>query len=147
MDKKIIKVIYDDETEISVQDLKTLEQIKKDYTYDKEWKFIRHYNRQFQTIEKDVLWSLEDDFVKEYAKDYLALKNEDDNDCDCEDKTILDYEDNELVSELARRNLFGYDRINIISIDLFTRFSRIMTIVSSQELESVITELENKHNL
>ena len=147
MDKRIIKVIYDDETEISVQDLKTLEQIKKDYTYDKEWKFIRHYNRQFQTIEKDVLWNLEDDFVKEYAKDHLALKNEDDNDCDCEDKTIFDFEDNDLVSELVRRNFFGYDSLNIVSIDLFTRFSRIMTVVSSQELESVITELENKHNL
>jgi len=42
MDKKIVKAIYNDGTEISAKDLKTLEQIKKDYNYDRDWKYRRY---------------------------------------------------------------------------------------------------------
>jgi hypothetical protein len=147
MDKKIVKAIYNDGTEISVKDLKTLEQIKKDYNYDRDWKYVRHYERQFYTIEKDVLWTLEDDLVTDYAKDHLDLKDEDDNDCDCDDKDVQDFEDNELITELSRRKLLGYDSLNIISIDLFTRFSRVITVADNQELETIISELEKKYNL
>jgi hypothetical protein len=147
MDKKIVKAIYNDGTEISVKDLKTLEQIKKDYNYDRDWKCVRHYERQFYTIEKDVLWTLEDDLVTNYAKDHLELKDESENDCDCEDKDVQDFEDEELMAELVGRNILGYINVNIISIDLFTRFSRIITIADNQELETIISELEKKHNL
>ena len=147
MDKKIVKVIYNDGTDISVKDLKTIEQIKKDYNYDRDWKYVRHYERQFYTIEKDVLWTLEDDLVTDYAKDHLDLKDEDDNDCDCDEKDVSDFEDVELMAELSSRNLFGYTNINIISIDLFTRFSRVITVADNQELETIISELEKKHNL
>ena len=147
MDKKIVKVIYNDGTDISVKDLKTIEQIKKDYNYDRDWKYLRHYERQFYTIEKDVLWTLEDDLVTDYAKDHLDLKDEDDNDCDCDEKDVSDFEDVELMAELSSRNLFGYTNINIISIDLFTRFSRVITVADNQELETIISELEKKYNL
>ena len=147
MDKKIVKVIYNDGTDISVKDLKTIEQIKKDYNYDRDWKYVRHYERQFYTIEKDVLWTLEDDTVTDYAKDHLDLKDEDDNDCDCDDKDVQDFEDNELITELSRRKLLGYDSLNIISIDLSTRFSRVITVANNQELETIILELEKKYNL
>ena len=147
MDKKIVKAIYNDGTEIYAKDLKTLEQIKKDYIYDKEWKYVRHYERQFYAIEKDVLWTLEDDTVTDYAKDHLNLKDEDDNDCDCDEKDVSDFEDVELMAELSRRNLLGYANVNIISIDLFTRFSRVITVADNQELETIISELEKKYNL
>lgn len=147
MDKKIVKAIYNDGTEISVKDLKTLEQIKKDYNYDRDWKYVRHYERQFYTIERDVLWGLDEDLVKEYAKDHLDLKDEDENDCDCDDKDVSDFEDEELMAELVRRNILGYINVNIISIDLFTRFSRVITIADNQELETIISELEKKYNL
>jgi hypothetical protein len=147
MDKKIVKAIYNDGTEISVKDLKTLEQIKKDYNYDRDWKYVRHYERQFYTIEKDVLWTLEDDLVTDYTKDHLDLKDESENDCDCDDKDVQDFEDEELMAELVRRNILGYINVNIISIDLFTRFSRIITIADNQELETIILELEKKYNL
>ena len=147
MDKKIVKVIYNDGTDISVKDLKTIEQIKKDYNYDRDWKYVSHYERQFYTIEKDVLWTLEDDLVTDYAKDHLDLKDEDENDCDCDDKDIQDFEDDEIMAELIRRNLLGYVNVNIISIDLFTRFSRVITVADNQELETIISELEKKYNL
>jgi len=147
MDKKIVKVIYNDGTDISVKDLKTLEQIKKEYDYDRDWKYIRHYERQFYAIEKDVLWTLENDLVTDYAKDNLDLKDEDENDCDCEEKDVSDFEDDELMAELSRRNLLGYANVNIISIDLFTRFSRVITVADSQELETIISELEKKYRL
>jgi hypothetical protein len=37
--------------------------------------------------------------------------------------------------------------VNIISIDLFTRFSRVITKAENQELETIISELEKKYNL
>ena len=147
MSKKIVKAIYDDGTEISVKDLKTLEQIKKDYVYDKEHKYICHYERQFQGFERDILKELNDETVKEYAKDHLDLKDEDENDCDCKDKDISDFEDEELMAELLGRNLLGYANADIISIDLFTRFSRVITKANNQELETIISELETKYKL
>jgi hypothetical protein len=147
MDKKIIKVIYDDGTDDSVKNLKTIEDIKKDFDYDSDWKINRHYERQFKEFERSVLWNIEEEIVKDYAKDHLDLKDEDENECDCDDKDVSDYEDDELMSELSRRNLLGYANVNIISIDLFTRFSRVITVASNQELETIILELEKKHNL
>jgi hypothetical protein len=147
MGKKIIKVIYSDETEDSVKDLKNIEDIKKDFDYDKDWKTHRHYERQFQEIERSVLWNLDDDTVREYAKDYLDLKDEDENDCDCEETDISDFEDAELMAEMSSRNLLGFTNVSIVSIDLFTRFSRIITFGNNAELETIISDLEKKYNL
>jgi hypothetical protein len=145
--KKIIKVIYNDQTEDCVKDLKSLEDIKKDFEYDKDWKTYRHYERQFQELERAVLWELDDDTVREYAKDHLDLKDEDENDCDCDKTDISDFDDTELMAELSSRNLFGYKNVNIINIDLLTRFFKILTFGNNAELESVITDLEKKYNL
>jgi hypothetical protein len=147
MAKKIVKVIYTDETEDSVKDLKTIQDIKKDFDYDKDWKTYRHYERQFQDVEKSVLWNIDDDVVREYAKDYLDLKDEDENDCDCDETDISDFEDAELMAEMSSRNLLGFTNVSIVSIDLFTRFSRIITFGNNAELESIITDLEKKYNL
>jgi hypothetical protein len=147
MDKKIVKVIYTNGEEKSVESWRTPEELKKDFCYDDEWKANRHYRRQFMVFERDVLWGLDEDLVKKYAKDNLDLKDEDENDCDCHDKDVSDFEDDELMAELSRRNLLGYANVNIISIDLFTRFSRVITVADNQELETIISELEKKHNL
>lgn len=147
MSKNIVKIVYDDETEVSVKDFKTLEQIKKDYVYDEEWRYVRHYERQFTEIVNSILEGLDDDLVKKYAKDNLDLKDENENDCDCEDKGVSDFEDNELMAELSSRNLFGYTNINIISIDQFTRLSRLITVADNRELEMIISDLEKKYNL
>ena len=151
MDKKIVKVVYDN-GEIKLiekKNLKSREQIKDALIIGEkqDWRVERAYERQFKELERDVLWGLDEDLVKEYAKDHLDLKDEDENDCDCHDKDVSDFEDDELMAELSRRNLLGYANVNIISIDLFTRFSRVITVADNQELETIISELEKKHNL
>ena len=93
------------------------------------------------------MWNLYDDNVKDYAKDHLDLKDEDDNDCDCDDKDVSDFEDDEIMSELQRRKLFGYTNVNIITVDLFTRFSRIITVADNKDLETIILDLEKKYSL
>lgn len=147
MDKKIIKVVFDDQTELTVGEHKTIEQIKAEYTYDKDWKVNRHYQRQFQTIERDILWNLDDDTVKDYAKDHLDLVEQDDCDCDCKEKDISDFEDNEIMAELSSRKILGQTNTNIITIDLFTRFSKVLNFADTQELDKIITELELKYKL
>jgi hypothetical protein len=145
MDKKIVKVIYTNGDEEEVKDWKTPEELKSEFNYDVDWKANRHYERQFYKIEKDILRSLNDDEVKEYAIDHLDLQEEDD--CDCDEKDILDFEDNEIMVELSRRKLLGYANLNIISLDLFSRFSKVITVANNQELETIILNLEKKYNL
>ncbi len=147
MSKKIKKVIYSDGEEKEVESCKTPAELKIEFNYDMDWKANRHFERQFYKIERDILWSLEDETVKDYAKVHLDLKDEDENDCDCEDKSLSDFEDNELMAELSNRNLFGYTNVNIISIDQFTRLSRLITVADNRELEIIISDLEKKYNL
>ena len=151
MEKKIVKVVYDngEEKSIDSEKIKSKEQIKDALSIGEkqDWRVNRAYNRQFKDLERDVLWQLDDETVKDYAKDHLDLKDEDENDCDCQDKDVSDFEDDELMAELSRRNLLGYANVNIISIDLFTRFSRVITKADNQELEKIISELEKKYNL
>lgn len=151
MDKKIVKVVYDNGEEILIESekIKSREQIQEALPIGEKqyWRVNRAYERQFKELERDILWNLEDDFVREYAKDHLDLKDEDENDCDCKDNDISDYDDSELMAELSSRNLFGFTNVSIVSIDLFTRFSRIITFADNQELEPIISELEKKYNL
>jgi hypothetical protein len=153
MDKKIVKVVYDngEEKSIEIEKIKSREQIKDDLPIGEkqDWRVSRVYDVQFKELEKAVLSELGEDMVKNYAKDHLDLKDEDEDesDCDCEDKDVSDFEDKELMAELSRRNLLGYANINIISIDLFTRFSRVITTVNNQDLETIISDLETKYNL
>ena len=149
MDKNIVKVVYDNGEEKVIGEYKSKKQILKNLPIGEkqDWRVNRHYGKQFKEIEREVLWGLDDDMVKDYAKDHLDLKDEDENDCDCDDKDIQDFEDDEIMAELIRRNLLGYVNVNIISIDLFTRFSRVITVADNQELETIISELEKKYNL
>jgi len=147
MDNKIVKVIYTDGEEKELKDWKTPQELKSEFGYSIDWEANRHYKRQFLKFEEDVLLSLDDDSVRSYAKYNLDLKDEGENDCDCKDKDVSDFEDEELTAELIRRNMLGYVNVNIISIDLFTRFSRIITVADNQELEAIISELEKKYNI
>lgn len=149
MDKRIIKVIYDSGEEKVFGDYKSKEQIKDSFPIGEkeDWRVNRTYNRQFRDFEKQILWELDDDMVTDYAKDHLDLKDEDENDCDCVETDISDFEDDELFSELAKRNHLGYGNMNIITTNLFERLSRIIGVADNLELEKIISELEKKHNL
>jgi hypothetical protein len=151
MDKKIVKVVYDN-GEIKLvekEKIKSKEQIKDALPIGEkqDWRVNRVYDRQFKELEKAVLWELDEDLVKEYAKDHLDLKDKDENDCDCKKKDISDFEDDELFSELAKRNHLGYGNMNIINTNIFERLSRIIGVADNLELENIISELEKKHNL
>jgi hypothetical protein len=152
MDKKIVKVVYDNKEEKSIESekIKSREQIKNALPIGEkqDWRVNRVYDRQFKELERAVLWELDDEMVKEYAKDHLYLKEEDENDCDCDDKKdISDFEDDELLAEIAIRNNLGYANLNIVTIDLFDRFTRLIGVADNLELENIIIELEKKHNL
>ncbi len=149
MVKNILKVVYDNGEVKVVGDYKSKEQIKeaKPIGEKEDWRVNRTYKRQFKELEEAVLWELDDDMVTEYAKDHLDLKDEDENDCDCDETDISDFEDAELMAEMSSRNLLGFTNVSIVSIDLFTRFSRVITIGNNAELESIISDLEKKYNL
>lgn len=152
MHNRITKVVYDN-GEIKLvekEKIKSKKQIKDALPIGEkqDWRVNRVYDRQFKEIERDVLWGLDEDMVKEYAKDHLYLKEEDENDCDCNDeKDISDFEDDELLAEIAIRNNLGYANVNIVTIDLFDRFTRLVGVADNLELENIIIELEKKHNL
>lgn len=151
MDKRIVKVIYDNGEEKVFDKYKSKEHILHDLPIGEkeDWRVNRIYNRQFKDFEREILWALDDDMVTDYAKDHLSLKDEDENDCDCDCKEtdISDFEDDEILSEIANRNYLGYANMNIITINLFERLSRIIGVADNLELENIISELEKKHNL
>jgi hypothetical protein len=152
MHNRITKVVYDN-GEIKLvekEKIKSKKQIKEALPIGEkqDWRVNRVYDRQFKELERGVLWGLDEDMVKEYAKDHLYLKEEDENDCDCNDeKDISDFEDDELLAEIAIRNNLGYANVNIVTIDLFDRFTRLVGVADNLELENIIIELEKKHNL
>ena len=152
MHKRITKVVYDNGEEncIEANNIKSKEEILQYLPIGKkqDWRVDRVYDKQFKKLERDVLWALDDEMVKDYAKTHLDLKEEDENDCNCDDeKDISDFEDDELLAEIAIRNNLGYANVNIVTIDLFDRFTRLVGVADNLELENIIIELEKKHNL
>jgi len=152
MHKRITKVVYDNGEEncIEANNIKSKEEILQSLPIGEkqDWRVDRVYDKQFKKLERDVLWALDDEMVKDYAKKHLDLKEEDENDCNCDDeKDISDFEDNELLAEIAIRNNLGYANVNIVTIDLFDRFTRLVGVADNLELENIIIELEKKHNL
>lgn len=150
MDKKIVKVIYNDNSEDSVGDILTSEQIKEKYDYKSDYKsdylLSKHYTRQFNRFEIRILSSLNNSVIKEYAIDEFDLVEDDEKDCKCKD--ICDYEDFELIAELSRRNNIGYGKTDIISVGLLERFTLVLGKADNNtEIENVISNLETKYNL
>lgn len=151
MSKNIVKVIYDngEENSFDVEQIKGKEEIRNSLPIDQnqDWRVNKAYKKQFKKFEKSILKGLDEETVKDYSKDYLDLKDEDENDCDCEDLNISDLDDEELLVELSSRKLLGFKNLNIINVDLFTRFSKIITVANPLDLENIIVELEKKYNL
>ena len=145
MDRKIVKIIFTDGEEESVKSWRTPEELKKDFNYLTKQEANRHYDRQFKVLEDAILQNIDNDVIKRYAKDYLDLVE--DEECDCDETDIMDFEDNQLMNEVSRRKLLGFADVNIVTIDLFERFSRVLGVANVQELEATVSELERKHSL
>lgn len=144
MCKNIVKVIFDDNTELTIGEIKTKEQIKQSNNYyDTDWKIERAYNRQFNQIERDILKELDDDNVIDYAIEYLDLIEE--NDCDCtEEKYISDFDDSEILSEAINRKIIPV-KTDIITMSLLDRMLKVLDVADREELNQILEKLEQKH--
>lgn len=137
---KIVKVIFDDGTEITPnREIKPIRQAEEG---ESKWKVLREYERQFLSFEDKILESLDQDNLEDYATSNFELTKED----DIEEKDISDFGDEEIMEEVRDRKLLGGDN-SIISEQFITRFSKIIEKENQILLDSLLTEFENKLNL
>lgn len=137
---KIVKVIFDDGTEITPnREIKPIRQAEEG---ESKWKVLREYERQFLSFEDKILESLDQDNLEDYATSNFELTKED----DIEEKDISDFSDEEIMEEVRDRKLLGGDN-SIISEQFITRFSKIIEKENQILLDSLLTEFENKLNL
>ena len=98
MSKNIVKVIFDDKSELSVDKFISLDDMKLKYKDEPEWIVKRNYEKQFRNVERDLLHEMNESIIEDFAKDKLEFIHEDD--CDCQDeKDICDFNDSEILSE------------------------------------------------
>lgn len=141
-DKRIVKVIYTDDSIDEVVNVNPFE-IREG---EKNWEAFRRYEAQFRDLEKSVLSSIDNDIVEDYAKDYLDLIDPDDCDCDCDDADVSDFEDSELIDEIASR-YFGGKGLDIIANSIFERFIKVLAVAEKSELDEMIKNQEIKHKI
>ena len=137
--KKIVKVIFDDDSELEVENLKPL--VKSE---DKSIQYINsiEYMKQFKKFEYEVLKSLDSIVVERYASNFLDMICLDLIE-DPEEKDINDFTDQEVFEEAKSRRLFG-ENTSIISESFFERFGKIMIKENQLKLDALLTELETK---
>lgn len=141
-EKRIVKVIYTDDTFDEVVNPKPFE-IREG---ENRWESYRRYEAQFRDLEKSVLRSIDNDIVEDYAKDYLDLIDQDDCECDCDEEDISDYTDNQLIDEISRR-YFGNKGFDIITNSLFDRFIKVLAVADKLELDEIIKNQEVKYKI
>ena len=140
--RKITKIIYDDGSELSQEEIKPMEEIKENDNGAERYHKRRKYNNQFRKFQIAILDDIDSDIVEQYALDNFDLINED----EVEDKNIDDFGDAELVEELKSRKLLG-GKTSIISENFLNRFSKIMQIENQSLLDNVLSEFETKLNI
>jgi len=133
----IVEVIFDDGEVISIGEIKPF---KSSDNPAENRQNQRIYMRQFSKFQKEVLEHFDNDILTEYAKDWLDLIEE--GECDCEEKTIEDFDSEELMSELKSRNLMPAQ--TIVNELFLQRFAKISSISNPLEIDSILTELETK---
>lgn len=138
---RIVKVTYQDGTEKELSNIIPLviSEDKKE-----QWKNNRAYNLQFRDFEKQILKGLEQDTIETYAVNNFDLVDPDE--VDNEEKSISDFDDNEIMEEVRDRRLLGGDN-SIVSEQFIARFSRIMEKENQILLDNVLTDFENKLNI
>jgi hypothetical protein len=141
-DKRIVKVIYTDDTFEEVANPKPF----KTEEGEERWKAFRRYEAQFRDIEKSVLHSIDSDIVEDYAKDHFDLIDPDDCECDCYDADISDFEDSDLFNEISRR-FFGKNGLDIIANSIFDRFIKVLSVADKSELDEILKNQEIKNKI
>ncbi len=139
--KNIAKIIFDDESELTVGKIQPLGDIDKDDVYS-IYKLRRKYNSQFKEFHKNILEHIDSDLIEDYAEWNLNMVAEG----DLEEKDIDDFSDVEILEEAKSRRLFG-ENTSIISERFFDRFGKIMIKENAIKLDSLLTELEKNLNI
>jgi hypothetical protein len=143
MNPKIIKAILDNGDILELGNVNPI--TSEDY---RDWKKRRVWEKQFEEFEEKILENLLEDNIEKYAKNHLNLIDEDDcddcDDCDCDD--LSDATNFELISEIHRR-MSNQKTIDIVSSDLFLRFSNLLSKADFYEIDSLITQLESKNKI
>lgn len=143
--KKIIKVVFEDGTEMTQGEFQPFTVVEGDDSKE-IWKKQRAYLHQFRKFEEEILEHLTDDVVEEYARDTFDLIEEDE--CDCpKGKRLEDCDDDELISEVDSRRIYGYFHKSIVSEDFLVRFSKITEKENHIIIDELLTGLERKLNL
>ena len=141
MTPRITKVILDNGDVLELGSVNPI--TPEDY---KDWRLRYNYEKQFEEFEKQILENLDEDTIKDYAKDWLDLIDEDDcdckdNDCDCDD--ISEVSDLELIKEVYSR-ITKQRTADIISADLFFRFTKVLQFADKFEIDRILLEQEQK---
>ena len=137
-EKRIVKVIYTDDTFDEVVNPKPFE-IREG---EKHWEAFRRYERQFRDLEKSVLSSIDNDIVEDYAKDYFDLIDPDDCECDCDHNDTIEDIDDDIVIREAFCRMVGNDFNDIISQDLMKRFVQVLYASDKPKIEEYIKQKE-----
>ena len=143
MSKNIVKVIFDDKSELSVDTFMSLDDMKLKYKDKPDWIAKHNYESQFRNLERDLLHEMNDSIIEDYAKDQLYLIDEDD--CDCADeKDICDFEDSEILSEAMHRKIISI-KTDIVNMSFFYRTMKVLDVVDHSELNLFLCEMEKKY--
>ena len=102
------------------------------------------YQRQYRDFEESILNLIDENILENYAENYTELMREDDFECDCENKELYDFEDDEIEMEFFDRNSIGIQtyNISIIQADFIKRIFRIMAKKTNLEMEVLLTKIE-----
>ncbi|WGK93828.1 MULTISPECIES: hypothetical protein [Flavobacterium] len=135
--KKIKKVIFDDNTELEVDDLKPRSEFESD----------AKYMRQFEDIEETLLDYISDFRIEHYAEWFLNMVNEDDCECDCDHSDTIDDINDDIVVREAIVRITGAKSLDIISESLIKRFIKIVFIGNKEKIEKYISQKEKELKL
>ena len=138
--KKIISITFEDGSYFSIENFKTRQQlIDENPERNNYWE----YYKQFREIEDEMLDSIEEERIVNYAEIFLNMVKED----GIEQKEIEDFTDIEIIDEAIFRNIFLCERRNIITQDLHDRFTNVLNVAESIEIDDMISYFEAKYKI
>lgn len=143
MKKYITEVVYSDNSKTVLPEIVPFVKKNEDETYIDFYRRQIKHESQFKEFQNEILENLIPDFIKKYAIRNLDLIDEDDSDDDIE-KTISDFNDDELIKECSKRGIIYDSKLNIVNVEFLKRFSLIINKENNILIDKILTEIENK---
>lgn len=130
---KVIKAILDNGEVLEVENYKTYQEIKE----QEPTRAYYLYDRQFRDIDKELIDCINEDEIKSYAEWNLDMKEED----DFEDKTLCDFDDDEIESHCIAYKIYPCPLNNPIAQGIYDDMLKLFDKYSLSELQDKITQL------